>query len=164
MPHPMETPLPLAEIEAPKGTSGLVGAIALTSLAVDAGLALHLTLAEVADSTDGATGETLRRAAVRAQRGVPFDEALSTGGSELHPLVERYVSLLARASIDGQYLRGPLDSLLLETRRSELADLEVAAHRASVLMTLPLVLCVLPAFLLLTIAPLVISVVAELTP
>ncbi|MDP9387533.1 MAG: hypothetical protein M3Q48_06280, partial [Actinomycetota bacterium] len=55
-----------------------------------------------------------------------------------------------------------LERLAAEVRRQRLRQAEEAARRVPVLLLFPLVLCVLPAFALLTVAPLIAGALREL--
>ena len=56
----------------------------------------------------------------------------------------------------------PAERLAEDARRTELRRAETRARRVPVLLLFPLVLCILPAFALLTVAPLLASAVGAL--
>lgn len=105
-------------------------------------------------------GEPLRSELSPMLRQVQHGDRLADRLQELagprHP-----VGLIARAMIDAERSGTPLGELMArsaETARAELRrGLETRARRLPVLMLLPLSGCVLPAFVLLTVVPLLIA-------
>lgn len=103
-------------------------------------------------------------AAVRAEveKGIPLTTALATVrenlGAPFGPLIGLWISAL-RLGI-------PLDSLMsqmhIEARLLNRQRGEMAARRLSVRLTLPLVLCTLPSFVVLIIVPIVAGTIQQL--
>jgi tight adherence protein C len=128
--------------------------IDLLRLTTDAGLPLPLALPTVAARTGGSLGDALRGAEQQVRAGRPRADALLEA---LTPLGDGSTSL-GHAIADhlryGAPLGPALDRLAFEARVSRRHRAEQAARRVPVRLLMPLVLCVLPAFGLLTVVPL----------
>lgn len=75
-----------------------------------------------------------------------------------------FVELLRSSLTDGAAVADALHSLGDEHRRRRRRALEAALRRLPVVLLLPLVTCVLPAFMLLTVVAPVVEAIVELTP
>jgi tight adherence protein C len=135
----------------------LPDAVDLLRLATTAGLSLALSHPLVARHADGAVGDALRQAADATDRGVARADALVAA---LAPLGERGRGL---ADALGDHLRygvpllPALDRIGLELRLDRRRAAELEARRVPVRLLGPLVTCVLPAFALLTVVPLLVA-------
>lgn len=127
--------------------------VELLRLTMTAGLNLHLALDAVAPEVDGAIGDALDEVRRRVRLGVRLADALDAllvlgdGARPLH-------LALSSAARDGAPLDAPLDRVADEARLVRRRHAEVRARRLPVQLLFPLVLCILPAFGLLTIVPL----------
>ena len=128
--------------------------IDLFVLALGAGLNLRLALTAVARRAPQAWADALAGVADQVDRGQRVGDALDalphTLGEPARPLVR----VLAGAERYGTPLLPALDRLALDARLDRRRRAEEAARRVPVKLLFPLVLCVLPAFGLLTVAPL----------
>ncbi len=137
--------------------SRLPDTVDLLLLATSAGTGLALAHQAVAERVDGPVGAALLVAHEQAGRGTPRADAIV---SALAPLGERPAAL---AHVLADHLRygtplGPeLDRLGLELRLHRRRQAEEDARRVPVRLLAPLVACTLPAFALLTVAPLLIA-------
>jgi tight adherence protein C len=125
----------------------------LLRLAASAGLTAHLAVGVVADASDGPLGEALDEARRRAAMGARLADgldALLPLGDAVRPL---HLALTAAAR-DGASLVGPLERVGDEARLIRRRRAEERARRLPVQLLFPLVLCILPAFGLLTVVPL----------
>ena len=95
------------------------------------------------------TGETLAAA---------LDAFTEIGGGAFHP----FVGALALAERTGDPLGPVLDRLADEARRDRRRIADTSARELPVRLTVPLVCCTLPAFLLLTIAPVLAGALSSL--
>ncbi len=136
---------------------GLPEMIDLLGVAVGAGLSLPAALETVhpwlPDGLRRTVGATLDRLTV----GEPMVDALRHLRDELPPSARRSVAVLIAATRDGAPLGPSLERAAAEARLARRRAAEGRARRLPVLMLLPLVLCVLPAFVLLTLVPLVVG-------
>ena len=128
-------------------------AVDLLRLAVSSGLNVHLAVAAVGKRLGGPVGLGLAGAVQRAHDGMRLADALEP----LPESVGEPVRPLVRVLIDGDRYGAELepalaqlaaDSRLLRRRRAE-----EQARRLPLRLLLPLVACILPAFILLTLAP-----------
>lgn len=132
-------------------------AVDLLVLAVGAGLSVHQAVAAVARRGRGPVAAELARVLAEAGRGRRLSDALddvpSRAGESLRPLV----GALTAAERYGAPLVPSLDRLAAETRATARRRAEEGARRVPVKLLFPLVVCVLPAFGLLTVVPLVVT-------
>lgn len=139
-------------------SEGLPDALDLLVVCVSAGLNLSLATDRVADRTSGPLGHELRRVQRLTALGVPRREALSemeirSGSSEVAALV----SALVTTDRFGSSVAGSLEGLASDLRAKRRRSAEEQARRAPVKMLFPLVFLILPAFILLTIVPLLLG-------
>jgi tight adherence protein C len=98
----------------------------------------------------------------RARRGEPLVQALMALTRRLGPPVQPVVAVLTSAERDGIAIGPTLDQLSFEARRRRRLAAETAARKLPVRLSFPLVACVLPAFALLTLAPLLAGALSSL--
>jgi len=140
----------------------LPDAIDLVVLAVRSGMlpaaALRLLRPHFAPDLREAVGDVL--AAVDG--GVRFSEALpllaDRLGPALHPLVDGFVA----ADRDGLPLAPVLERLAADARAQRRRRVDALARQLPVRLAAPLVLCALPAFVLLAVVPLLLAAFASL--
>jgi tight adherence protein B len=128
--------------------------IDLFVLAIGAGLNLRLALTAVACRAPSAWAPPLGDVVEQVERGRRVGDALEALPSVLGEPARPLVRVLASAERYGTPLLPALDRLALEARLDRRRRAEEAARRVPVKLLFPLVLCVLPAFGLLTVAPL----------
>ena len=142
--------------------SGLAEVVELLALAVGSGLTVHLALAQVARRADGPLADELSRVVDEVALGRRLADALddvpARAGEGLRPLV----AALVASERYGAPLGAGLDRLADEVRRDRRRRAEEAARKVPVKLLFPLVTCTLPAFGLLTVAPLIASAVRSL--
>lgn len=126
-------------------------------LAVGAGLTLPAALRLVRRWLPAPTAPLVDDALARLDAGAPLTEALAHVGRSLPSTARRPITVIVAATRDGAPLGPSLARAADEARRARRREAEVRARRLPVLMLLPLVLCVLPAFVLLTLVPLVVG-------
>lgn len=135
--------------------TALPDTIDLLAIAARAGLPAPGAVAGVAERAPPPWGPALASAAARAARGERFADALTeldgVGDDLGHPLR----SLLRAAAEEGADLVAGLDRLAIDARDLRRRRAEEGARRVPVRLLLPLVVCSLPAFALLTIVPIV---------
>ena len=134
----------------------------LLVLAVGAGLSVQLAVRSVARRAPGPLGAELTRACDEASLGRRLGDALddlpARAGEACRPLV---AALLASERY-GAPLGPGLERLAHEVRADRRRRAEEAARKIPVKLLFPLVSCTLPAFALLTVAPLIASAVRSL--
>jgi len=137
--------------------------VELLVAATEAGLPPALAVERAAGMTSGALGEELNVAARQITLGLGWRTALEqvvarTGS----PAMRRLTGSLSRAHRLGTSPRQSLRSIADELRLERRARAEELARRAPVKMLFPLVLLILPAFLLLTVGPVLLATVRSL--
>lgn len=124
-------------------------------LAVDAGLTVPLAVIAVAGRAAGALPAELARAVAETARGRRLADALDQIPERTTESVRPLVAALVASERYGTPVAGALDRLAVEVRLVAQRRAEAAARRIPVTLLFPLVLCILPAFALLTVAPLI---------
>ncbi|MDB5412249.1 MAG: type secretion system family protein [Rubritepida sp.] len=97
------------------------------------------------------------------ERGTPYDLSLMRLGDRL--VIEEgqlFMEVLRQALMHGTELQEPLRSLAKDLRQRRLADARAAVGKATTMMTLVMIVCLLPALLTLIGAPAVSAVVETL--
>ena len=127
----------------------------LLRLAVSSGLNVHLAVAAVGERLSGPVGRGLAIAAHQAQAGTRLADALEP----LPDVVGEPVRPLVRVLVDGDRygtdLEPALQQVAADSRLLRRRQAEDHARRLPLRLLLPLVTCILPAFILLTLAPVV---------
>jgi len=126
----------------------------------EAGLSPALAFRRAADVLPDPLGAQLRAVVRRLDVGIPWRAALTevTEGGGI-PALTRLVRSLTRSQRLGSSLAAVLRGLARDLRHARRAQVELAARQAPVKMLFPLVFLILPAFLLLTVGPVVLSTV-----
>jgi tight adherence protein C len=136
----------------------------LLALAVAGGLTVPLAVAVAARWTPGPVGEALGQATREIELGRSTAEALEDVADALGPPARPLVDLLLSSERYGIPLGDGLDRVAREARLERRRLAEERARRVPVLLLFPLVLCVLPAFALLTVVPLLVGSLPDLPP
>lgn len=129
----------------------------LFTLAIGAGLTVPLAVEAVSRRSNGPTGSALAAASGRARLGQPLPDALGQVVDEVGEPARALVGALASTERYGTPLLPELARVGTEARLVRRRASEVAARRLPVQLLFPLVLCTLPAFALLAVAPLLVS-------
>jgi len=135
--------------------------IELFRLATAAGLTVHLAVAAVAARSRGVLGAALTEVPARVAVGERLADALDRFAGSGEP-VRPLGAALAAAERYGDPLVPNLERLSIEGRMLRRRHAEEAARRLPVQLLFPLVLCVLPAFVLLAVAPLLLAAMPHL--
>lgn len=137
-------------------------AIELIVLAVRSGLLPSLALAEVLPALPDSVRPAFEAVARRCSDGERFADALAALPSALGPAAAPIADSLAAADRYGLPLAPVLERLAAEARLRRRRHYEVAVRRLPVRLTVPLVLCTLPSFVLLAIVPLLLGTISSL--
>ncbi len=148
---------------------GLPGAILLLQVMIAGGESPRRALARLSLFAEGSTPLAAACAALAS-----FGERVELGARLVDALIAierdpaasrsliRVLDLFRRSEDDGEPLLVHLDVLAVDLRRQRSTNLDAAAQRLTVSMLFPLVLCILPAFIVLAVIPLVVSALAGL--
>ncbi len=128
-------------------------AIDLLRLAVSSGLNVHLAVAAVGERLGGPVGDGLAEAVQRALAGMRLADALEPLPESVGEPVRPLVRVLIDGERYGTELEPALEQLAADSRLLRRRRAEEHARRLPLRLLLPLVLCILPAFILLTLAP-----------
>jgi len=132
----------------------LADVVDLCTLAVGAGLNLHLALRAVASRAPPAWSAALAATVESIDRGQLVGDALDALPVVLGDASRPLARALSSSERYGTPLLPALERLAADARLDRRRRAEEAARRVPVKLLFPLVLCVLPAFGLLTVAPL----------
>jgi tight adherence protein C len=134
----------------------------LLVLAVGAGLTVRLAVAAVARRSPSPLGAELARAGHDADLGRRLADALDDIPARAGEATRPLVAALIASERYGAPLGASLERLAHEVRADRRRRAEEAARKVPVKLLFPLVSCTLPAFGLLTVAPLIASAVRSL--
>ena len=95
-------------------------------------------------------------------QGCPLSEVLSRLGPSLGTLGPAVTGAMSASALTGAPLVPTLDRVVLLARDRRRRDAEARARKLPVTMLFPLVACVLPAFVLLAVVPLLAASLASL--
>ena len=144
-----------AHDEAAAIEAGVADAVALLSLGVSGGLNLLGALDAAASRVEGPAARELARVVAEAGRGERLADALEGMALRLGDPVRPLVSALVSCDRYGAAIGPTLERLGVDVRVASRQRAEAAARRVPVRLLFPLVTCILPAFGLLTVAPLI---------
>lgn len=128
-------------------------AIELTRLALASSGSVVLAVTAVGQALSGPVGAALARVASATDRGTRLADALALEAATVAPHGRGFFRLLAGSERYGVSIASALERLAGEARRQRRRHAEAMARRVPVRMLLPLVGCILPAFVLLTVVP-----------
>jgi tight adherence protein C len=129
----------------------------------EAGLAPAVALLRSSEVLVGPLGEELRRAVAEMDLGMSWRSAMDRMLERTEvPSLGRLVAALSRSNRLGTPVGAALRSVALDLRAERRTRAEELARRAPVKMLFPLVFLILPAFLLLTVGPVVLATVHSL--
>jgi tight adherence protein C len=136
----------------------------LLAAASSAGLAAPLALQRSVDALPGPLGAELRVAVGRVELGERWRTELASVAERLDLAdLRRTVAALARTEKLGAPLAAACAELAAEVRQARRARTTERARTAPVKMLFPLVFLVLPAFLLLTVVPVLLTTVRSIS-
>jgi pilus assembly protein TadC len=143
--------------------SGLADALDLAVVAAGAGLTVPMVVAELARASPYVLADAFRRADADIRCGARVADTLASVAGQLGDPVRPFVAALAASARDGVPLVEPLQRLADRAHDARRRAGEHAARRLSVQLLFPLVTCILPAFVLLGIVPVLASSLSDLT-
>ena len=141
---------------------GMVQLVDLLALAVAAGLPLRGALEVASGQLPPAHADLVAAVLARLDQGEPIAAALRWYGTNLGAAGAELAAVLVASERDGAPLVAGLERAAEATRRAQRRALERRARRLPVSMLLPLVVCVLPAFVVLTLVPLLVGTLSDL--
>jgi tight adherence protein C len=142
----------------------LPDAVDLLVVAGAAGLAPRQAIVLVAERGPPDLRPAFAEVVSRANTGEPWARAVSRLISTIGEPARPVVHALIAAAQDGAPMATVLTHLADDSRRQRRNDMEAAVRRLPVRLSFPLVCCSLPAFVLLTVVPLVAAGLRRLVP
>jgi Flp pilus assembly protein TadB len=131
----------------------------LLAVCLEAGLPVALAVTAAAEPLRGAVGARLRRTAGLLELGADAEAAWLT--AEQLPALATFARAAGRSASTGSALAQVARAEAERIRAGLLDSAQAKAQRAAVLITAPLGVCFLPAFLVLGIAPVVVGLAGE---
>jgi tight adherence protein C len=137
--------------------------VELLVAATEAGMPPAAAVQRSASLVRGPLGDELKRAAHEIALGVDWRAALEQACSRTQASsLRKLMSTLARAHRLGTSAQGSLRAIADELRMEQRVNAEEVARKAPVKMLFPLVFLILPAFLLLTVGPVLLATIRSL--
>ncbi len=140
----------------------LPDAMDLLVLSVRAGLTPFQAVRDLATSDVSAIGDAFGEVVRRTERGQPFADALGALPEQLGVQAGGLADVIATSDRHGLPLGPVLDQLTVEVRSTRRRLDQADARKLPVRLSFPLVVCTLPSFVLLAIAPAVIAALSSL--
>ena len=137
-------------------------AIELFVICVHAGRSPPQAIAELARSAPAVLRDAFATVELQLHRGYTLADALAALPMAVGPPGRELAAAVATADRDGLPLAPVLDRLAAEARAERRRAGEAAARRLPVRLSFPLVVCTLPSFVLLAIAPAVLGALSTL--
>lgn len=135
----------------------------LLAAATAAGLSGQMAVRRATEATEGPLAEELSSALRRVDLGGRWRDELTSVTERLDlPDLRRAAAVLTRSESIGSSLAEALSDLAHESREARRATVAERARKAPVKMLFPLVFLVLPAFLLLTVVPVLVTTVQSI--
>lgn len=131
--------------------------IEMLRMSIDAGLSTRLAFVTVAPLVADELRPTLQRALVELDRGESLADVLRRLGGRLGGSAEELMGVLAGAERSGAPLGPLLVRVADDLRRAQRVAGEARARRLPVLLLVPLVFCVLPAFAIVAVVPMLVT-------
>jgi len=129
----------------------------------DAGLSPAVALQRTASLLHGPLGEELRWAVSEVELGAPWQRAIERMVTRTEvPSLRALAAAVFRSQQRGTVLGTTLRRVAEDLRRERRTRAEEAARKAPIKMLFPLVFLILPAFLLLTVGPVVLATIRSL--
>ncbi len=132
----------------------------LLAVCLEAGLPLRNAVAAVAEGSGGAMAEAMRRLDTAVRLGVPETEAWLELG-RTRPAFADLARELSHAAGSGMALAPVLRHHAREAQRQAQGTAQSRARKAGVSSVVPLMICFLPAFLLIGVVPIIGGVVSR---
>ncbi len=146
-------PVPEGSSDARSAPTDLADCCDLLAVAAASGCTVIESVAAVGAVSAGPVAAALRRTARDVRSGRRFAEALPTVIERVGPAVRPLVTTLLAASSSGSPIAPAMLRLADAERRRRRRSIEARIRRLPVLLLLPLVAFVLPAFVVLTLVP-----------
>ncbi len=137
--------------------------IDLLGLVVGAGRPTVSALSDISPRVAEPFRSELSAVVRRTAAGESFVDSVRRLRDNLGPSLSPVVHAVTSAETDGTPLRPALQRAADEAHRRRRVRAQEAARRVPVLMLFPLVFCVLPAFCLLTVVPLLVGTISDLS-
>jgi tight adherence protein C len=134
-------------------TATLPDAIDLFLVAVQAGLTPELALRRLAPYLGGPIASATHEVFSRIEAGQRFGDALDALTEQLGEPMRPLVAAVTASERYGLPLAPALDVVATVSRDQRRRAAETAARRLPIRLSFPLVLCILPAFIILTVVP-----------
>lgn len=142
--------------------TGLPDALDLMHLAVAAGLGIQAALQHVAETEEGPVAEEFGRVLQEIQLGIPRAEAFRALADRVkQPDLIRFAQAMVQVDRLGIPVSRVLDEQSRDMRARRMARAEEQAQKVSVKILGPLMLCFLPALMLVVLTPAVLGFLAS---
>ncbi|MDO8987425.1 MAG: type II secretion system F family protein, partial [Coriobacteriia bacterium] len=132
----------------------------MLTISVEAGLGFDQAMAKLVRNTTGPLSEEFGRVLQEVQAGVKRTDAMRRLAQRTEvPELNGFIMAIVQADVFGISVSGVLRSQATEMRIKRRQYAEEAAQKAPVKLVFPLVICILPATLIVILGPAIISFV-----
>ena len=143
-------------------TDGIDVLVTLVGLGLGGGASLRRAMADALPWVSGAVGRELADVLARVDRGASLADELEVLVAGARPQLNGLARVVAATERYGAPAASELEALAVERRLDERQRLERAARRVPVQLLVPLVCGVLPAFVLLSVVPMLAGALGNL--
>ena len=137
-------------------------ALDLLVLCIRAGYLPAQAIGEITPYLPKSLGPSFSALNESMQRGARFADSLSQLAATIGPIAQPLIDSLAAADRYGLPLAPVLERLSFEARQQRRRDTDASARELPVRLSMPLVICTLPSFVLLAIVPLLLGALSSL--
>ncbi|HEX2054306.1 MAG TPA: type II secretion system F family protein [Actinomycetota bacterium] len=138
--------------------AALPDVVDLMAVCTHAGLNISLSLRRVAERASGPMAREMQRTVEEIDLGIPRSQALQNLAARNGlPELESLVRVLLHSERFGSQISSSLETFSAEVRANRKRSAEEQARKAPVKILFPLVFLILPAFILLSVVPLLMS-------
>jgi len=131
----------------------------MLTISVQAGLGFDMALVKLVRNTTGPLAEEFGRMLSEVQAGMSRRDALRHLGERTDtPELDAFITAMVQADVFGVSVSGILQAQALELRKKRRQLIEERAQKAPVKMVFPIILCMLPATMLVVLGPAIISI------
>jgi len=145
-----------------KVSAGLADVIDLFAVALLSGNTVAEATEQVCEWSEGDFADAFAWCNRRVSTGLPLSDVLESLPARLGQQTRPLIAALVSTERYGAPIAANLAQLAAETRSDRRRQAEASARRLPVELLFPLVVCVLPAFLLVTVVPVIVETVSNL--
>lgn len=141
----------------PLDHAGLIAVIDAFAVSLRAGLTITQSFERVAEVAPTSVSDECREVSLALHHGLPLHGAITPLRNAFGSRSAVFIDMVLSADHDGLPLMNLVDRLSEEARRQRQRDTDIRIRQVPARLTFPLVFCILPSFIVLTMFPIVSS-------